>query len=145
MPRFVADNYCKVLVLPDANDPTGIWGYYTLSPYKLEPEELSNKQRRAFRGSLSIPMMKIGFLGRDDAAPPGLGQALLVDAARRIYRSDDTAGAALILDADGGPGTKLYAWYRDRMGFLPIREKGVDTGTLFCPLASLIPEEWQGN
>jgi hypothetical protein len=140
MPRFTAAGYCKVLILENPDDFTAIWAYYTLSPFKLEPAELSNKQRRGFFGSISIPMMKVGFMGRDDSAPKGLGQALLVDAARRVHRSDDTAAAALILDSDGGPGTRLYAWYRDEMQFIPLRQKGIETGSLFCPLASLLPE-----
>jgi hypothetical protein len=87
-------------------------------------------------------MMKIGFLGRDDSAPKGLGEALLVDAARRVYRSDDTAGAALILDSEGGPGTRLYEWYREVMKFEPIRRDGQDTGALYCPLGRLLPGEF---
>jgi hypothetical protein len=142
MPRFLKSNYCKVLILADPDDATKIWGYYTLSPYKLEPTELSNRQRREFQGSISIPMMLIGFIGRDDSAPKRLGEALLVDAARRVARSEDTAGAALILDSDGGPGTRLYAWYRDTMKFEPIRKGGAETGALYCPLGRLLPGEF---
>jgi hypothetical protein len=150
--RFAKTNYCKALILPNPDDETGIWGYYTLSPYKIEPQELSRKQRGAFRGSLPIPMILVGFMGKDDSAPPRLGEALLVVTARRVYRSDDTAAASLILESEGGPGTRLYEWYGDTMKFEPIRRPDpnkkksmIETGVLFCPLASLIPEEWPGN
>jgi hypothetical protein len=82
----------------------------------------------------------------------GWAEALLVVTARRVYRSDDTAAAALILESEGGPGTRLYEWYGDTMKFEPIRRPDpnkkksmIETGVLFCPLASLIPEEWPGN
>jgi hypothetical protein len=84
MPRYMARGYCRVLILPDPTDPTGIWGYYTLTPSSLRPEDLTNSQRRRVIGGIPIPMMLIGFMGRDDRVPKEmeLGSALLVDAAR---------------------------------------------------------------
>jgi len=39
-------------------------------------------------------MVRIGFMGRDNAAPKGLGAGLIVDAARRVHRNADIAAWA---------------------------------------------------
>ena len=147
MPRYTALGYCRVLILPDPADPTGIWGYYTLSPGQIEPIGLTSTQRRQAINGIPVPLMRVGFMGRDDRAPKGLGEALLVDAARRVYRSEDTAAWGLILDAEGGSANpKLFGWYRDTMKFTPIRDAGGgETGELYCPLRRLLPELQRGS
>jgi hypothetical protein len=86
MPEFVRRGYCRVFIFPDPADPTGIWGYYTLSPSEWRPQDLTSTQQRRAIGGIPVPMAHIGFIGRDDNARKGLGGALLIDAARRVYR-----------------------------------------------------------
>lgn len=87
-------------------------------------------------------MMLIGFMGRDDAAPAGLGKALLVDAARRVHRNEDLAAWGLMLDSEGGPNNeKLWGWYKAQ-GFSetrPAKDAPV-SGVLYAALWRLIPE-----
>jgi hypothetical protein len=143
-PRFTAFKkgaYCRVFVLPAPDDPAAIWGYYTLSPAELKPAALSKSQQKQFIGHLPIPLMRVGFMGRDDRSPKGLGEALLVDAARRVHHSDEAAAMGIILDAEGGPNTKLFSWYRDTMRLLPLLDETKhETGTLYAPLRKLLPE-----
>jgi hypothetical protein len=100
--RFAKTNYCKALILPNPDDETGIWGYYTLSPYKIEPQELSRKQRGAFRGSLPIPMILVGFMGKDDSAPPRLGRSVAC-----CYGSPCLSQRRY---CRGGPDTRIRRW-----------------------------------
>jgi len=76
-------------------------------------------------------------MGRHDDAPRGLGNALLVDAARRVYLNFDIAAWGLMLDSEGGPGTKLWEWYK-KQGFTPA--KGEKPGVMYAPLKRLIAE-----
>jgi hypothetical protein len=141
-PRFASRGYCRVLVYPDPGDQARILGYYTLSPTELRPEDLTGTQRRNVIGGLPVPMMLIGFMGRDDGAEAGVGGMLLIDAARRVHRSTDTNAWALKLDAEGGPvdNPKLFDWYKS-MGFTPRKdETGVETKTMYCPIRRLLPE-----
>jgi hypothetical protein len=144
LPRFTdfsVGGYCRVFILPDPAEPTGVWGYYTLSPSELKLGNLTKSQQKQFLGSLPIPLARVGFMGRDDRSPSGLGKALLIDAARRVHRSEDMTAMGLILDAEGGPSTKLFSWYRDTMQFVPLRDaNNAETGALYCPLRRLLPE-----
>jgi hypothetical protein len=146
MPRLIDHGYCRVLILPNPADPSGIWGYYTLSPAQLQPDDLTRTQRRRVIGGIPISMMRIGFMGRDDRAPPGIGGTLLIDAARRVHRSEDTNAWALTLDAEGGPANaRLFSWYKS-MGFVALRDStGAERGAMYCPLASLLPELQRGG
>jgi hypothetical protein len=142
MPTYVRRGYCRIFVFPDPADPTRIWGYYTLSTSELHRDNLPRSQRDRTIGGLPVPLMRIGFMGRDDTAPPGLGVELIVDAARRVHQSETTTAWGLILDAEGGPANaKLFSWYRDTVGFTAIRNAdGADTGAMWCPLRRLLPE-----
>jgi hypothetical protein len=84
-------------------------------------------------------MMLIGFMGRHDGAPQGLGESLIVDAARRVYLNPDLAAWGLMLDSEGGPDNiKLWEWYR-RQGFTPAKADP-KLGVMYAPLKKLIPE-----
>ncbi len=144
MPRLVARGYCRVFILPDPADATGVWGYYTLSPAQIDFESLTKNQQRQIIGHMPIPLMRVGFMGRDDRVPKEyeLGKALLVDAARRVHCSEDITAWGLILEAEGGlNNVKLYNWYRDTMKFTAIRDSASsETASLYCPLRRLLPE-----
>jgi hypothetical protein len=86
-------------------------------------------------------MMLLGYMGRNDAsaAPRGLGEALVVDAARRVYLNADLAAWGLMLDSEGGPdNAKLWAWYQS-IGFTPAKADP-KLGVMYAPWKKLIPE-----
>jgi len=137
--EFIAKGYCRVFVLPNPDDHNHIFGYYTLSPSILTRSRVTGSdQRRVVRG-LPIPMCLIGFMGRCDSAPKGIGEALIVDAARRVCGNLDIASWGLMLDSEGGPGTKLWNWYLSQ-GFTPAKDEGTSSGVLYGALKKFIPE-----
>jgi hypothetical protein len=143
-PRLVP-NYCRVFIAPDPNQPTHIFGYYTLSAALLLKGNLSGTdEKRIARDYMGIPapMVRIGFMGRDDAAPKGFGSSLIVDAARRVHRNQDVAAWGLVLEAEGGPdNAKLWKWYQDQ-GFKPCR--GAHPHSMYGPLSAFLPELQDG-
>ena len=144
MTRLVRAAYTRVFVYENPDDRDQIWGYYTLSAASIRHSDLTRSQQRQVPGSIPVPVTRIGFLARDDRAPATLGAGLLVDAARRVFRSDVMTAWGFILEPEGGSeNASLWGWYKDKMGFTPIRdEQGVETGSMYCPLGRLIPEEW---
>jgi hypothetical protein len=138
-PLFLERNYCRVFVLPDANEPARILGFYTLAPATLKNNQPSEDYRESIIEDIPvIPMMLIGFMGRDDRAPRGTGEALLVDAARRVHRSQDIAAWGLMLHSEDGPkNKKLWNWYKDQ-GFDPTLHKGVEVNPMCAPLGKLL-------
>jgi len=83
-----------------------------------------------------MPMVLLGFMGRDDGAEKGLGELLLADAARRAANSDIAVwGMMLHAETDG-----LVKWYGDR-GFKPTPEElvgDVNKRLMYAPLKSLL-------
>jgi hypothetical protein len=144
MTRLVKAGYTRVFVYENPNDRDQIWGYYTLSPAGISHSDLTNSQQRQVPGSIPVPLGRIGFLARDDRAPAKLGAGLLVDAARRVLRSEAMTAWGIILEPEGGrANARLWEWYEDKMGFTPIQdEQGTETGSMYCPLRRLIPEDW---
>lgn len=143
---LVPNNYCRVFILPNPDDPTHIWGFYTLSPSALARSMARNREQRSIPGGLPIPMILIGFMGRSDDSPKGLGESLIVDAARRVHRNSDIAAWGLMLDAEGGPqNEKLWAWYQEQK-FQPVKpDPKTDpgkpaSGVMYAALPWLIPE-----
>jgi hypothetical protein len=147
MSRLVRAAYTKVFVYESPQDRDQIWGYYTLSPAEIRFHALTKSQQREVPGHIPVVLARIGFLARDDRAPAKLGAGLLVDAARRVLRSDTLTAWGIILEPEDGPtNAKLWGWYKDKMGFTPIKnEEGVETGSMYCPLKRLIPEEWASS
>jgi GNAT superfamily N-acetyltransferase len=135
---YLHPQYCRVFIAPNPNDPTHILGYYTLAAGILNKQHQNNlDEKRAsklFHG-YPAPVVRIGFMGRDDTAPKGFGSALLVDAARRVARNQDIAVWGLVLESEGGPDNpKLWKWYQDQ-GFKPCREQ---LSTMYSPLSSFL-------
>lgn len=78
-------------------------------------------------------------MGRDDIAPKALGAALLVDAARRIFRNADIAAWGIVLESEGGSeNPKLWSWYQAQ-GFRPCRGTG-PLPSMYAPLSAFLPE-----
>ena len=91
-------------------------------------------------------MILIGFMGRSDDSPKGLGESLVVDAARRVHRNLDIAAWGLMLDAEGGQqNEKLWAWYQEQK-FQPVKvdlkadPPKAASGVMYAALPWLIPE-----
>jgi|SRR5208282_2580577 len=146
-PELLARNYCRVFILPNPADATEVWGFYTLSPSLLpRPRTTRSDQDRTVKG-LPVPMVRIGYMGRHDGAPKGLGASLIVDAARRVYLNDGLAAWGLMLDSEGGPNNpQLWAWYQ-KQGFVIARPDPDDKnppdpnrGIMYAALRKLIPE-----
>jgi len=139
---LVPQNYCRVFVLPNPADETHIWGFYTLSPSALVRSMAKNREQKKIPVGLPIPMILIGFMGRNDDAPKGVGEALIVDAARRVYRNGDIPAWGLMLDSEGGPNNdRLWNWYQAQ-GFQPAKAvtDKPDSGVMYAALSWLIPE-----
>jgi hypothetical protein len=132
---LVPQNYCRVFILPNPDDPTHIFGFYTLSPSALVRSRTINREQRRIPGGIPVPVILIGFMGKQDGTPKGIGEALIVDAARRVHRNPDIPAWGLMLDAEGGPANaKLWDWYQ-KQGFTPAKEddKG-RIGVMYAPL-----------
>ena len=143
-PLHIAQNYCRVFILPNPDDPTEVWGYYSLSPSLLLRDQRTRPDQKQVPKSLvglPAPMALIGYMGRHDQSPKGLGEALLVDAARRVHRNADMVAWGLMLDSERGPDNpKLWAWYQSQ-GFIPA--KTIDEhrrNMMYGPLKAFLPE-----
>jgi hypothetical protein len=139
--KVLVPNYCRLFIAPAPNEPTKVWGYYTLSAALLLKQNLTGSDEKRIAKTYMgypAPMVRIGFMGRDDGAPIGFGSALLVDAARRVHRNGDIAAWGLVLESEGGPeNPKLWAWYQAQ-GFKPCR--GSHPHSMYGPLSAFLPE-----
>jgi hypothetical protein len=132
-----------VFVLEDEQDPTRILGFYTLSPATLLRDHATRSDRDRLKGMRAIPMGFVGFMGRDDGSPNDqhIGTALVIDAARRLYRSVDFAAWGLLLDAEDGPtNEKLWGWYLAQ-GFTQADAKNnAQSGVMYAALKKFLRE-----
>ena len=141
-PELIQNRYCSAFVLPNPEDPTDIWGYYTLSPSALVRRRATGSDQKRIPGGVPIPMALIGYMGRHNGAPKGFGKSIIVDAARRIYRVNDLPAWGLMLDSEGGPrNEKLWQWYQS-LGFSIAKPdaEGQISGVLYGALKKFIPE-----
>ncbi|HUO11402.1 MAG TPA: hypothetical protein VMU37_01470 [Caulobacteraceae bacterium] len=115
--RFVEKRYASVFILPDPEDPTRVLGYYSLSPGSVAKADLINRHDRSkyTEKGIPVPIALIGYMGRADYAPQGLGGVLLVDAAIRLETGKGPLkawGIGLEPENEG-----LVPWYA-KMGFV---------------------------
>jgi hypothetical protein len=138
---WVDRRYCGVFIFPAPDDPTHILGYYTLSQFVMTRDEMERRHKsRQVIGS--VPLAKIGFMGKQDGAPTGLGAILLTDAARRVYRHLDIPAWGLALEPEGGKeNTRLWNWYL-RCHFIPAQ---TIPRLMYANYESLIPELTAGT
>jgi GNAT superfamily N-acetyltransferase len=139
--KVLVPNYCRLFIATPPDDEATVWGYYTLSAALLFKQNLSGgdekKISKQYMG-IPAPMVRIGFMGRDDNSPKGFGAALLIDAARRVHRNGDIAAWGLVLESDGGPeNKKLWDWYQAQ-GFKLCR--GAHPHSMYGPLSAFLPE-----
>ena len=84
-------------------------------------------------------MILIGFMGKCDGAPKGIGESLIIDAARRVDRTPDIPAWGLMLDAEGGPdNAKLWQWYKDQNFIEAKPDDGGRSGVMYAPLKRLL-------
>ncbi len=138
-PEWERLHYCRVFIWPDSQDPTSIWGYYTLSAAVIVRENLKSGDKKRTPGGIPVPVALIGFFGRDDRAPKRLGETLLYDAALRVSKITDVGIWGLTLDAENhgvaADQDKLVQWYT-KMGFKSA--KG-DPFRMYGPLSAFLP------
>ena len=85
----------------------------------------------------NIPLVLIGYMGRNSGTPKGLGAALVVDAARRAHRSLEIPAVGLAVEPEGGRNNpKLWAWY-EKVGFVPAKTL---VRLMYGPYEAFIPE-----
>jgi hypothetical protein len=139
--KVLVPNYCRLFIASNPDDPSHVWGFYTLSAALLLKQNLSGSDEKRVSKSYMgypAPMVRIGFMGRDKTAPKGFGAALIVDAARRVYRNQDIAAWGIVLESDGGPeNQKLWGWY-EAQGFKVCR--GSHPNSMYGPLSAFLPE-----
>jgi hypothetical protein len=135
--RHHAGNYNRVYILPNPNNPTDVWGYYTLSASLISRKSLT-REDGALSPFPSEPMVLLCFMGRSDTAPKGsgIGAGLIQDAARRVNSITQIGIRGIWLNAEND---WLIGWYRE-MGFtLATPRKGDDTThAMYAPTASLL-------
>ena len=142
--RLLDLNYCRVFILPNPDDVTEIWGYYTLSPSVLNQKRTTRSDQKRTPGGYPVPMVLIGYMGKHDGAPKGFGKSIIVDAARRVHWIADLAAWGIMLDSEGGPeNKKLWHWYQQE-GFKIAKDEtdkpDPNRGVLYAALKQLIPE-----
>lgn len=121
--------------MPGPDDPTEILGFYTLSPTELSRGEATGSDQKRIPKGIPIPLQRIGFMGRHDDAPKGLGAGLVYDAALRVYREE--SGWGLTLDVEGGfDNAGLTAWY-EAVGFSRAK---IAMGKMYGPLQRFLPQ-----
>lgn len=115
--KLISKNYTKVFIRPDPADHGRILGFYSLSAFLVQKDELQNKHDRHAPKGLPAPVALIGFMGKADGVPKGFGPALIHDAALRVSRIQDLGIWGLALDAENDA---LVGWY-ESVGFSPAR------------------------
>jgi hypothetical protein len=135
-------NYCRVFILANPADKTEVFGFYTLSPSCFPRSNATGSEQKRIPGGIPVPMMLLGFMGRSDGAPKGLGAALVAEAARRVHQSTDLAAWGLTLEAEGGRDTRLWDWYK-KIGFVPAKitpASPTPPGLMYAPLRRLFDQ-----
>jgi hypothetical protein len=122
--------------MTDPQDRTKILGFYTLSTGLIEKDEVSRPHQKQVMLGLPIPMVRVGFMGRDDTVPPDLrlGGALLRDAALRVHRCADITAWGLYLDAENEELAERF--YARKVGLRRTKTKPL---VMYAPLSFLLP------
>lgn len=113
-------------------DGRTILGYYTLSQYSVQLEDIPIELSRKFPKYPALPATLLGRLARDISTKgQGLGEFLLLDALYRVLAmSEHIASAAVVTDAKDQNAVDFYKKY----GFIELPKTGL---RLFLPMASV--------
>ncbi len=105
-----------VFVMVPKAEPNRIAGFYTLAASSIELTSVPESLRKRLARYPHVPAILIGRLARE-AAFPGIGKLLLLDALQRsVLHSDEIGAAAVIGDAKDERAAAFYS----RFGFMPI-------------------------
>ena len=109
-------------------EPQEIAGYYTVSAASFEKEEMPPEMAKRLP-HYPVPAAVLGRLAiAQQYQGSGLGEALLIDAIKRVLHASDTIGVyAIIVDALNDSASSFYKRY----GFLSFPSK---LNRLFLPL-----------
>ncbi len=113
-------------------NPETIAGYYTLSAASFEKEEMPPKLAKRLP-HYPVPAAVLGRLAvARSCQGSGLGEALLIDAAKRVVYASDTIGVyAIIVDVLNDSARSFY----QRYGFQTFPSKPT---RMFLPLQSFV-------
>lgn len=116
-------------VIADKNND--VIGYYTLSSNHIDISDIPEKLAKSLTYS-EVPVIIIGRLAvHMDYQGNKLGQALLIDAFKRILEISTLVGNhAVIVDPTNEPAGKFYA----KLGFLPLKK----SKRMFLPLKTIV-------
>lgn len=117
-------------VMVEESAPTKIIGYYTLSAFAVEVDELPEAQQKKLPRYPRLPATLLGRLARDERHL-GTGTLLLMDALARAYRqSGQVASLAVVADAKDDAALKFYR----RFGFANL---GNHANRVFLPMGTI--------
>jgi hypothetical protein len=103
-------------VMVEEATPATIVGYYTLSAFTVEVEELPEGLAKKLPRYPRLPATLLGRLARDERFP-GTGSLLLLDALARAHRqSFQVASLAVVADAKDELALTFYR----KFGFVPL-------------------------
>ena len=116
-------------------EPQEIAGYYTVSAASFEKEEMPPEMAKRLP-HYPVPAAVLGRLAiAQQYQGSGLGEALLIDAIKRVLHASDTIGVyAIIVDALNDSACSFYKRY----GFLGFPSK---PHRLFLPLQTCVDLE----
>lgn len=124
--RRVAANF----VMVEESSPATIVGYYTLSAFTVEVEELPEEMQKKLPRYPRLPATLLGRLARDERFP-GTGALLLMDALVRAHRqSVQVASLAVVADAKDDLALTFYR----KFGFIPL---GSDPNRVFLAMGTV--------
>jgi hypothetical protein len=140
--KYEGSGFARFYIASPKADPGKVFGYYSLSATAVRygSVKLSGSQQKKVPGHIDFPMAKLGYMGKADDCPVrGLGELLIVDAAKRLTSVETLGVWGIILDAELGdpdvpdfkpnPDTdRLVRWYRER-GFESLADQVPDSHT----------------
>ena len=121
---------CTCFVLVDENSE--VVGYYTLSSFSLDRDEIPEEVRRKMPPAYKdLPMILLGRLAvAESQKGNGLGELLLVDALKRSYdiSSSEIGAIAVVVDPINDSET-----FYEKYGFTKLP----DSGKMFLPMTTV--------
>jgi predicted GNAT family N-acyltransferase len=137
------DNYIKKQASQDVKrkvaivyvatlDSKTILGYYTLSQYSVQLNDIPIELSKKFPKYPALPATLLGRLARDVSTKgQGVGELLLLDALyRALAMSEQVASAAVVTDAKDQKAAEFYKRY----GFIELPKTEL---RLFLPMTSI--------
>lgn len=128
--QAVTKNLAAIFILtPDGKK---IAGYYTLSSYSVELDEVPEEIARKLTRMREIPATLLGRLARSiEFRGQGIGEVLLVDALKKaLQNSAHVASWAVIVEAKDEEAAEFYK----RFGFIPFPTR---QNRLFLPMNTI--------